>query len=71
MMPIVFWCLIGRHADLLQWTASRIFLKCQTCGRKTPGWELQPAPPVPFKWSTSSRQTGRLAWRRSSGKAAA
>jgi hypothetical protein len=39
-------CALQGHDNLLHFSESRMFLKCASCGRETPGWELDGTPPV-------------------------
>lgn len=49
-----WWCLVGRHQDLLHFDARRVFLGCVECGRETRGWTLDfPAPRPRFAGVTS------------------
>ncbi len=41
-----FWCGLHGHDMLLQFAPDRMFLECVSCGRKTPGWELDGTRPV-------------------------
>lgn len=42
--------LLGGHDDLTHFAPTRIFARCQTCRRETPGWTLDAPPPrVKFK----------------------
>ncbi len=38
-------CGLHGHDNLLQFERDRMFLRCVSCGRETPGWELNEAPP--------------------------
>jgi len=39
-------CGLHGHDNLLQFEQDRMFLKCVSCGRETPGWSLDEAPPT-------------------------
>jgi hypothetical protein len=39
-------CGLHGHDSLLQFEQERMFLKCVSCGRETPGWSLNEAPPT-------------------------
>jgi hypothetical protein len=42
-----FMCWFGRHDGLMERTAQEIYLRCERCGRRTAGWQLdRPAPAV-------------------------
>lgn len=34
-------CWIGRHDDIIERGAGRLFLRCMECLRATPGWEIE------------------------------
>jgi hypothetical protein len=36
-------CLIGGHDDFIRRTRSRLYLRCERCGRETAGWAVGPA----------------------------
>ena len=38
-------CGLHGHDTLLQFEQDRMFLRCQSCGHETPGWDLNEAPP--------------------------
>lgn len=38
-------CGLHGHDTLLQFKQDRMFLRCQSCGHETPGWDLNEAPP--------------------------
>jgi len=38
-------CGLHGHDTLLQFKQDRMFLRCQSCGHETPGWELNEVPP--------------------------
>jgi len=38
-------CGLQGHDTLLQFEQDRMFLRCQSCGHETPGWDLNEAPP--------------------------
>lgn len=38
-------CGLHGHDSLLQFEQDRMFLRCVSCGRETPGWELNEVPP--------------------------
>jgi hypothetical protein len=38
-------CGVRGHENLMQFERERLFLRCLSCGRETPGWELNEAPP--------------------------
>ena len=39
-------CGLHGHDNLLQFEQDRMFLRCVSCGRETPGWSLDEAPPI-------------------------
>jgi hypothetical protein len=39
-------CGLHGHDNLLQFEQERMFLKCVSCGRETPGWSLNEVPPT-------------------------
>lgn len=39
-------CGLHGHDNLLQFEQDRMFLQCVSCGRETPGWSLNEAPPT-------------------------
>jgi hypothetical protein len=39
-------CLLLGHDDMMVRAAGRIWLRCQDCGRDTPGWTIGPEPLV-------------------------
>jgi hypothetical protein len=39
-------CGLHGHDNLLQFEQDRMFLRCVSCGRETPGWSLNEAPPT-------------------------
>lgn len=39
-------CGLHGHDTMLQFEQDRMFLRCQSCGHETPGWDLNEAPPV-------------------------
>jgi len=39
-------CGLHGHDNLLQFHHDRLFLKCVSCGHKSPGWELNETPPI-------------------------
>ena len=47
-------CALDRHDDVLQSENGRLFLRCLSCGRETPGWNVMAPipssvpPPVPL-----------------------
>ena len=38
-------CGLHGHDTLLQFKQDRMYLRCQSCGHETPGWDLNEAPP--------------------------
>jgi len=38
-------CGLHGHDTLLQFEQDRMFLRCQSCGHETPGWDLNEVPP--------------------------
>ena len=38
-------CGLHGHDTMLQFEQDRMFLRCQSCGHETPGWDLNEAPP--------------------------
>lgn len=42
-------CLLAGHDDLIAREPGRLFLRCFTCGRETPGWTLGPPAPRPAR----------------------
>jgi hypothetical protein len=42
-------CGLRGHDSLLQFEQDRMFLRCQTCGHETPGWDLNEVPPTPTR----------------------
>ena len=36
-------CGLHGHDTMLQFEQDRMFLRCQSCGHETPGWDLRPA----------------------------
>ncbi|HMD35645.1 MAG TPA: hypothetical protein VKH42_11785 [Vicinamibacterales bacterium] len=38
-------CGLQGHDTLLQFEQDRMFLRCQSCGHETPGWDLNETPP--------------------------
>ena len=38
-------CGLHGHDTLLQFEQDRLFLRCQSCGHETPGWDLNETPP--------------------------
>ena len=40
------WCGLHGHDSLLQFEQDRMFLRCVSCGRETPGWNLNDEPPT-------------------------
>jgi len=34
-------CWFRGHDDITHFGAGRIYIRCQTCGRETPGWRLK------------------------------
>jgi hypothetical protein len=43
-------CLLGYHDDLLHMERGRLFLRCATCQRETPGWSWRDEPESPVPW---------------------
>ena len=39
-------CGLHGHDTLLQFKQDRMFLRCQSCGHETPGWDLNETPPA-------------------------
>lgn len=54
------WLRLRRHSQLLLLSRDRLFLKCQTCGCETPGWEFTEAPPRLRFAGDPRRHTGWL-----------
>jgi hypothetical protein len=48
-------CGLHGHDNLLQFEQDRMFLKCVSCGRETPGWSLDEAPPTVTERGDSRR----------------
>jgi hypothetical protein len=40
-------CFLFGHDETLQQQTSRLWLKCETCGRETVGWSLSRTAPIP------------------------
>ena len=40
-------CLVRGHDDWVRRSPGRLFLRCERCGRETPGWTIVSAPPKP------------------------
>jgi hypothetical protein len=38
-------CGLHGHDTMLQFEQDRMFLRCQSCGHETPGWDLTETPP--------------------------
>ena len=38
-------CGLHGHDTMLQFEQDRLFLRCQSCGHETPGWDLNEVPP--------------------------
>ncbi len=38
-------CGLHGHDTMLQFEQDRMFLRCQSCGHETPGWDLNETPP--------------------------
>jgi len=34
------WCTLRGHDDVLELSLERMFLRCVTCGHRSPGWRL-------------------------------
>jgi hypothetical protein len=49
-------CGLHGHDSLLQFERDRMYLRCVSCGHKTPGWDLNETPPT-----VSERTTERAA----------
>jgi hypothetical protein len=39
-------CALHGHDSLLQFEQDRMFLRCASCGHRSPGWELNEPPPT-------------------------
>jgi hypothetical protein len=48
-------CGMHGHDNLLQFERDRLFLRCVSCGRETPGWELTETPPTVTEVGDASR----------------
>ena len=49
-------CGLHGHDNLLQFEQDRMFLKCVSCGRETPGWALDEARPTVTARGDAARQ---------------
>lgn len=38
---IRWWCALWGHHDQLVFARTRICLRCASCGRETPGWDVE------------------------------
>ena len=53
-------CGLHGHDTLLQFEQDRMFLRCQSCGHETPGWDLNEAPPsITVQTREEPRHTAR------------
>jgi len=50
-------CGLHGHDNLLQFEQERMFLRCVSCGRETPGWSLNEAPPTVTARNEARRHT--------------
>ncbi len=39
-------CVLRGHDDTFHQTSTRLFMKCESCGAETPGFDLMLPPPV-------------------------
>jgi hypothetical protein len=55
-------CWIAGHDDRFKRTASRVYLECAECGRKTPGWELSTERPGRLNAPGRAHAESGLTW---------